>query len=123
MRSEINRLLRSFAFAGKGIRHLFISEPNARIHLILTAFAVLLAFFLHFSATDWALLALTVGFVLAAEAFNTAIEALADRVHPDHHPQIAIVKDVAAGGVAMAAFTAVIVALFLYLPKLLAFLP
>ncbi len=122
MKSELVRLFRSFGFAGKGIRHLFISEPNARIHLALTALAGALALLLGFSAIEWAILSLTIGLVLAAEAFNTAIEALTDLLHPEPHPQVAIVKDVAAGAVALSALMAVIVALFLYIPKLLALL-
>lgn len=119
MLQEIARLGRAFTYAGAGIRYLFAHERNARIHLALTIMAIFLAWGLGFSAMEWALLALTIGMVLVAEAMNTAIEALTDLVRPDFHPQAKVAKDVAAGGVLLAAILAVIIALFLYLPKLL----
>jgi diacylglycerol kinase (ATP) len=37
--------------------------------------------------------------VISAELFNTAIEHLADHLHPEIHPSIRIVKDCAAAAV------------------------
>jgi len=102
---------------------LFRNERNARIHLVLAIAAVVLAWLLGFEMVEWALLALVIGFVFVAEAMNTAIEALVDLVSPDFHPRAKVVKDMAAGAVAMAALTAVVMALFLFLPRLLALLP
>jgi undecaprenol kinase len=55
----------------------------------------------------WAVLIITLMAVLAAELLNTAIEHLADQVHPHHHPQIRIVKDCAAAAVLVASLGAV----------------
>jgi len=49
--------------------------------------------------------------VLAAEMFNTAIERLADHLHPERHPQIRIVKDCAAAAVLISSAGAVGVAI------------
>lgn len=54
----------------------------------------------------WAVAALTVATVLAAEQFNTALEHLADRLHPEVHPEIRIAKDCAAGAVLIASLGA-----------------
>ena len=123
MKAELLRLRNAFGYAWAGILTLFRNEPNARIHLLLAIAAVLLAWLLRFELVEWALLVLVIGFVFVAEALNTAIEALVDLVSPDFHPRAKVAKDVAAGGVAMAALTAVVMALFLFLPKLLALLP
>lgn len=123
MRREWLRLLRAFGYAWAGMRFLFRNEPNARIHLLLALIAAALAWWLGFSATEWALLMLVIGMVLAAEAMNTAIEALTDLVAPQFHPQAQVAKDVAAAGVTVTALAAVLMALFLYLPKLVAHLP
>lgn len=61
----------------------------------------------------WAAVMLASAGVLAAELFNTALEALADHLHPEQHPQIRIVKDCAAAGVLIAALGAVAVAIAL----------
>jgi len=119
MKREAARLGRSFGYAWAGVRLLFGQERNAQIHLALAVVAVLLAWWLDFSTTEWALLVLTIGVVIIAEAMNTAIETLTDLISPDYHPQAKAVKDLAAGGVLLAAIMAVIIALFLFLPKLL----
>jgi len=118
MRTEISRLLHAFSYAGAGVVYLFRHEPNARIHLVLSLLAILLAAGLGFSGVEWAILALTIGVVFAAEALNTAIEVLTDLVSPDYHPKAKAAKDVAAAAVTFVAVAAVVMALFLYLPKL-----
>ncbi len=110
---------RSFGHASAGLRYLFRSQRNARIHLALTALAAALALWLGIEASEWAILSLTVGFVLACEALNTAIEAALDRISADHHPLAKVAKDTAAGAVLIAAITALTVAAFLFLPRLL----
>jgi diacylglycerol kinase (ATP) len=59
----------------------------------------------------WALVGLAVGLVLVAEMANTAIEALADLLHPGQHPEIGVAKDVAAGAVLIATLVAIVVGL------------
>ncbi|GHT22368.1 hypothetical protein AGMMS4957_12480 [Bacteroidia bacterium] len=61
------------------------------------------------------------GLVFAAEAINTSIEILADVVSPERHPQIKLVKDIAAGAVFLLAIAAAIVGLIVFLPKIIAF--
>ncbi len=51
--------------------------------------------------------------VFAAEMFNTAIELLADHLHPEIHPHIRAVKDCAAAGVFIASLGAIAVAVAL----------
>jgi diacylglycerol kinase len=109
----------SFGFALRGLAT-FVREPNARIQLA-AAFAVAaLAAWLRVPRTDAALLALAIGLVLAAEALNSALEALADRVAPDHHELVAMAKDLAAGAVLLAAIAAAAAGLLLLGPPLLA---
>jgi diacylglycerol kinase (ATP) len=57
--------------------------------------------------------------VLAAEAFNTAIERLVNLVAPDYHPIAGDVKDVAAGAVLICAIVAAIIGMIVFLPYLL----
>ena len=48
--------------------------------------------------------------VLAAELVNAAVEALADRLHPDQHPEIGAAKDMASAAVLAASLGALVVA-------------
>jgi diacylglycerol kinase (ATP) len=116
--SSISERVRSFRYAFRGIRLLW-AEPNARIHLAITAAVVVLGLWLRVSASGWGLLLLAIGMVLAAEAFNTAIENLADRVQPEQDPLIARTKDLAAGAVLITAVAAAGVGLLVLGPPLL----
>jgi len=72
--------MRSFQFAFAGLRHFAISEHNAWIHGVATAAVVTLALCLNVGRHDWLWLTLAICWVWMAEAFNTAIERLADQV-------------------------------------------
>jgi diacylglycerol kinase (ATP) len=109
--------LASFAAAGRGVRTLF-EEPNARVQALAAAVVCALGLWLDVDRRDWALLALAIGFVLSAEAFNTALEALADRVAPERHPLVAKAKDAAAGAVLLAAVAAAALGGFVLGPPL-----
>jgi diacylglycerol kinase (ATP) len=69
--------------------------------------------------TEWAVLCLTIGLVLAAEAANTAVETVCNLVSPTYDPLVKRAKDVAAAGVLISAVAAVGVAAALFLPHLL----
>jgi diacylglycerol kinase (ATP) len=115
--------IRSFKFAFKGLRNLFSTQPNARIHLLSTLVVILVGFLLHITLVEWALVAVAVALVITAEAFNTALEYLTDLVSPDYHPVAGKVKDVAAAGVLIAALAAVVIGICIFGPKLLALVP
>lgn len=110
----------SFAHAFRGIGRLFVEQPNARIQAAAGLAVLAVGLWLRVSRRDWAILVLTMAAVLGAEAMNTALEALADRVAPDRHPLVAKAKDVAAGGVLLVALGAVVVGLLVLGPPLLA---
>ena len=112
-------LLVSFHYAFEGIRYLLWTQRNAKIHSAIAIAAVALAFVLRFDRGEWLALTLTIILVLAAEGFNTAIEAAVDLASPAYHPLAKIAKDVAAGTVLLVAIGAVIVGLILFLPHLL----
>lgn len=114
--------LRSFKYAFRGIFILFKTQPNAIIHLVLATLAICLGFFFRISSLEWILLCLTMAMVLVAEAVNTAIEFLTDLVSPDFHPLAGKTKDVAAAAVLLAAISALVIGLLLFLPKVLTFI-
>lgn len=112
---------KSFKYAFQGLYDLIASQPNARIHLAATLMAIFLGWFFRINASEWYAIIIVVGMVWAAEAFNTALEYLTDLVSPDYHPLAGKVKDVAAAGVLLAALTALIVGMLVFVPKLIQF--
>lgn len=110
--------LQSFGYAFKGVAILLRTQPNARIHLLAALMAVVLAYLLECSNTEWAILLLTIGSVFTAEAFNTALEFLTDLVSPEYHELAGKTKDMAAAAVLFSAIIALGVAIFIFLPKI-----
>jgi diacylglycerol kinase len=109
----------SFRFAGRGVWALVRTQHNAWIHAAATVAVCAAAVWLGVSRLEWVLLALAMGAVWTAEAFNTAIELLADAVSPERHPLIGRAKDVAAGAVLLSAIASAIVGLLVLGPPLL----
>jgi diacylglycerol kinase len=116
MRSR--NIVESFRHAFAGLWYALRTQRNTRIHLTIAASVVALGLWLGLSYTQWAVLALTIGFVLVSEMLNTVAESLVDLVSPEYHPQAKIVKDVTAGAVLLGAILAVIVGLLVLGPPL-----
>jgi len=115
---DVPKFIRSLGFAFRGLKTLVVSENNARIHFVATLGAVGAGVFLEVSRTEWLWLALAITLVWMTEATNTALEKLVDLVSPDYHPLAGQAKDVAAAAVLVTAFFALVVAGFVFLPKL-----
>lgn len=115
---KINRL-QSFQYAFAGIWYALRTQRNAQIHTGIAACITGLGLLLQISLPEWATLALTVGFVIVSEMLNTSIEAAMNHATTEFHPQVKIVKDVAAGAVLISAMTSVAVGLLILGPPLL----
>jgi len=119
MRGFLLDRAKSFRYAFAGISYVFRTQKNAQIHLFIVVVVLALTFWLSLPIDEIALVFLTIGMVLGAEFFNTAIEALVDLASPNHHPLAKIVKDVGAGAVLVCAIVAVLVGIILLGPPLL----
>ncbi len=115
----VRKRLNSFRYAFAGLSTLISSQPNARIHLAATILVIAFAILLNIALWEWAILALAAGMVWTAEALNTALEFLADRVAPEKHELVRKAKDTAAGGVLAAAVAAAAAGLLIFVPHFL----
>ncbi len=113
----LKKRLNRFRYAFTGIGRLFRSQPNAKIHLAAAVGVLAAGWYFQITATEWCLVVFAVAMVLAAEAFNTAIEELTDLASPDFHPLAGKAKDSAAGAVMLTATGAAIVGAIIFLPK------
>ncbi len=111
---------KSFTYAGRGIWIVLKTTHNAWIHLVIFAAAIILGLYYRISNIDWILLVCAAGIVLAAEAFNTAIEIDIDLTSPQYHPYARDTKDVAAGAVLITAVAAAIIGALIFAPYILA---
>ncbi|HTC15954.1 MAG TPA: diacylglycerol kinase [Steroidobacteraceae bacterium] len=120
MRHKHQPLRARFGFALHGLAHALASEASLRVQLLVALLLLVLLCVLRPEPLWWALAGLAAGGVLAAELFNTAIEQLADALHPQDSAAIRIVKDCAAAAVLMSVLGAAVVgaALTLHLLRL-----
>jgi len=121
-RTTARRVARSFRFAGAGLRHLLATQTNARIHLALAVLAVGLGVWLEIPPGEWVAVILCIALVFLAEGLNTALEMLADAVHPERHPRVGQAKDCAAAAVLVCALASAAIGAILFGPRLWALL-
>ena len=108
-----------FRFAWNGLIEMIKSEQNMKIHILAAIIVIFIGFYAHLSLTEWAIIIIVIGFVMAMEMINTSIEKLIDYLKPDIHPTAKIIKDISAGAVLVAALTALVVGLIIFIPKLI----
>lgn len=106
----------SFKFAIKGIITLVKTQRNARIHLGFTFAVIIAGIYCHLSKSEWISIVLAIGGVWMAESFNTAVEQLADTLHPHFHSGIGRAKDLAAAAVFLFAIAAAITGFLVFIP-------
>jgi len=114
----INRL-KSVRYAFKGMLILIRTESSIQLQVFIAIVVTIAGFYFDISKTEWMVQITMIGLVMSIEGINTAIEYIADFVHPEHHKKIGLIKDIAAGAVFIASVIAVIIAGFIYIPKFL----
>jgi diacylglycerol kinase (ATP) len=108
--------LKSFKFALLGAYKLVTTEHSIMVQVSLGILVTIAGFYFEISKTDWLFQTLAIGLVLSIEGMNTAVEKIADFIHPEFHSRIGFIKDIAAGAVFFAAITAIIIGSLIYIP-------
>jgi len=112
----VNGLLKSISYALIGLKYVIQHERNARLHLLSAFVALVLGLELRVSHAELAAIFFAIVIVFLAEIINTAFEKTLDIVSPGHHPQVKIIKDMAAGAVLVAVIGAGIIGVMIYTP-------
>jgi diacylglycerol kinase (ATP) len=115
----MKKFVAGFKFAFNGLWLYLRSGRNVNVHIMATILVIFVAWWLKVSDVKWVLLVLLITLVHMAEAFNTAIEKLVDKVSPEYHPLAGQIKDLAAGAVLLSAIGAAAGGLILLLPPLI----
>lgn len=113
----INRL-RSIGFAFKGALLLLKTEASIKIQFAVALIMTVAGFYFDISATEWMIQIVAIGMVISTEGLNTALEEMANFIHPDQHTKIGFIKDIAAGAVFISSISAIIVGFIIYFPKI-----
>lgn len=110
---------KAFKYAWQGMRALLRYEHNARIHLVAAVLAIAVGFFFGITTTEWCLIVLCIALVISAEAVNSAVEALADKITLEHDPLIGRAKDLGATAVTLLALAALAVGCIIFIPYII----
>ncbi|MDD4993156.1 MAG: diacylglycerol kinase family protein [Paludibacter sp.] len=113
----MKKRIRSFGYAGKGMRVVFTTEPNMKIHIVIAILVIVFGFLFSISISEWIMCLLCIGLVFGMEMMNTAIENVVDLASPKLHPLAGKAKDIAAGAVLLCAIISVIIGLLIFVPK------
>ncbi len=109
--------IKAVKYAANGFWILITSEKSIITQVIIAIIITIVGFLMHLSATEWLFQIIAIAIVLIAESLNTAIEKMADFMHPNYHKKIGFIKDISAGAVFFAALFAIIIGLIIYIPK------
>lgn len=118
MKRFIFNRIRSIGYAFKGAYLLLKNESSIQVQAGIAVLTTIAGFYFQISSTEWAIQLLTIALVMGVEGINTAIEETADFIHPQYHPKIGKVKDIAAGAVFIVAAIAMVIGGIIYFPKI-----
>ena len=110
--------IKSIGFAVKGAYKLVSTEHSVMVQFSIMILMIFAGFYFNISREEWMLQILAFGLVLSIEGLNTSVEKVADFIHPEFHERIGFIKDIAAGAVLFAAFSAITVGALIYVPKI-----
>lgn len=107
---------KSLIYALKGAFKLITTEHSIMVQSFIGILMTVAGFYYSITKTEWMFQIFAIGLILSIEGLNTAVEKMADFVHPNHHHKIGFIKDIAAGAVLFAAFAGVAIGIIIYLP-------
>ncbi|MBO8243058.1 diacylglycerol kinase family protein [Prochlorococcus marinus XMU1411] len=114
-----SNLLKSFKYAFSGISYVLKTSRNFKIQLIFAVTSLIIGFLLQISHSNYVILIATIMSVLILEILNTSIESIVDLVVKKEFSSLAkISKDTSAGAVLLASINSVIIALYIFVPKI-----
>lgn len=112
----IKRTLRTFKYSLDGLVYAYKNEQSMWIHAAGTIFTVILGFIYSLSLTEWAIIFIALGVILASELINTAIEAAVDLCTLEIHPLAKIAKDCGSAATFVLTLVSIVICLFVFVP-------
>ncbi|MBO4601073.1 MAG: diacylglycerol kinase [Bacilli bacterium] len=112
----IKRTLRTFKYSWQGLAYAYKNEQSMWVHAIGSAVTIILGIIFHLSLTEWAIVFIALGVILASELINTAIEAAVDLCTLEIHPLAKIAKDCGSAATFVLTIVSVIICLMVFVP-------
>lgn len=112
----INRIRRKFGYATRGLFIAFTSDNSFKVHFAVSIPIIISGFLLGFNRLEWIVISFTIGQVLIAELFNTAIEYIVKMFTDEYHKLAEKLLDISAGAVLMSVLLSIVLGCFIYIP-------
>ncbi len=112
------RFLKSLKYSIDGLTYAYRYEQSLWIHGFATLFAIILGLIFDIKFSEWAIIFIALGSILALELINTAIEAAVDLTTTDIHPLAKIAKDCGSAASFMMSIVSIVISLFVFGPYL-----
>ncbi len=109
---------KSVGFAFRGALKLISTEHSIMVQTSASVLLIIAGFYFDISHEEWLIQTLAIGLVLGIEGINTAVEKVADFIHPEFHERIGFIKDISAGAVFFAAMAAITIFCIIYIPRI-----
>lgn len=114
----MKKFLLGFVYAFQGLYTLIKTERNFKFHVFAFISISIAGFIFKIEKSEWLAVLIISSIILTAEALNSAIEKLCNHLHPEIHPAVKSVKDIAAGSVLISSLIAVLIAGIIFLPRI-----
>jgi len=115
----MQHLKKKFKSAFSGIKEFIFSEKDNYIHFTAILLVIAAGFFFSINSVEWLAIIICIGIVITSEMINQSIEKICNYIQPKSDEQIRKTKDISAGAVLFATIISVIVALVIFIPKIM----
>lgn len=112
----MGKFLKSFTYAFQGVVY-GLRERNFKFHCAATVVVILTGLYVKLSETEWFIIIMLIGGVLALELMNSAVERVVDLITTEQHPLAKQAKDLAAGAVLVFSIASAMIGLIIFVPK------
>ena len=120
MQKTLHRHTISVRHALDGVKWVLNTQPNYRIHTLISLLVIAAGIFFRISELEWIIITILISFGLVVETLNTALEATTDAITREWRLEIKVAKDASAAAMLTFAIGATLIALIIFIPKLLA---
>ena len=101
----------------KKIKKFFDREQNLLINIIATIIVTCLGIIFNINKMEWIMVYFAVFLVISSELLNSSIELTVDLYTKEFNPLAMVAKDTAASAVTISALIAIIIGIYVFLPK------
>ena len=113
------RFIKSIKYSLDGLFYAYRYEQSLWIHGCAVIIAIILGIIFQIKLSEWAIIFIALGIILALELINTAIEAAVDLTTTKIHPLAKVAKDCGSAASFVMSIVSIVISLFVFGPYFL----